>query len=218
MRLFRPNPSARSNRYGSSLLGCRCTPARKPKAIGACWMGDELWRTLELDRFYAHCLGVSREGTDWEKVLRILTIYRLLSPRSEWRLHRHWFGSTALSDLLEVDALDLASFGPLWNPLQIGPTRRGSSGTGLPCDHSKTPAKLAFNGVLVVRTAGLEPARLSALPPQSSASANFATCATEGYPSNSARELVQEHSNPVALLRSMRTRISDYRITELYRT
>ena len=32
----------------------------------------------------------------------------------------------------------------------------------------------------VVRTAGLEPARLTALPPQSSASANSATCARSG--------------------------------------
>jgi transposase len=48
-------------------------------------------------------LGCSREGTDWEKVLRLLTLYRLLSPGSEWRLHRHWFGTTALADLLDVD-------------------------------------------------------------------------------------------------------------------
>jgi hypothetical protein len=66
-------------------------------------MGDELWRMLELRPVLRPRLGVSREGTDWEKVLRILTIYRLLSPGSEWRLHRHWFGTTALSDLLGVD-------------------------------------------------------------------------------------------------------------------
>jgi len=36
-------------------------------------------------------------------VLRVLTLYRLLSPGSEWRLHRHWFGTTALADLLGVD-------------------------------------------------------------------------------------------------------------------
>lgn len=75
----------------------------RPRQWGACWLGDELWRTLELERFFAPRLSVSREGTDWEKVLRILTIYRLLSPGSEWRLHRHWFGTTALADLLGVD-------------------------------------------------------------------------------------------------------------------
>lgn len=71
---------------------------------GACWLANELWRTLHLDDFFGARLCVSREDTDWEKVLRILVIYRLLSPGSEWRLHRQWFGTTALTDLLGVDA------------------------------------------------------------------------------------------------------------------
>ena len=71
---------------------------------GACWLGDHLWRTLRLDDFFGARLPVSREDTDWEKILRILVIYRLLAPGSEWRLHRHWFGKTALADLLGVDA------------------------------------------------------------------------------------------------------------------
>jgi hypothetical protein len=74
-----------------------------PRTWGACWLGDQLWRELHLDRFLAARLGCSREGTEWEKILRVLTLYRLLSPGSEWRLHRHWFGTTALADLLGVD-------------------------------------------------------------------------------------------------------------------
>jgi Transposase DDE domain len=75
-----------------------------PRQWGACWLGDHLWRTLQLDDFFDARLPVSREDTDWGKVLRILVLYRLLSPGSEWRLHRHWFGTTALADLLGVDA------------------------------------------------------------------------------------------------------------------
>jgi transposase len=75
----------------------------RPRQWGACWLGDHLWRTLGLDDFFGARLGVSREGTDWEKVLRILALYRLLSPGSEWRLHRHWFSTTALDQLLGVD-------------------------------------------------------------------------------------------------------------------
>lgn len=74
-----------------------------PRQWGACWLADELWRRLGLDGFFSGRLPVSREGTDWEKVVRILGIYRLLSPGSEWRLHRHWFATTALGDLLDVD-------------------------------------------------------------------------------------------------------------------
>ena len=68
-----------------------------------CILGDQLWRELHLDTFFAARLGQSREGTNWEKVLRLLTLYRLLSPGSEWRLHRHWFATTACADLLGVD-------------------------------------------------------------------------------------------------------------------
>ncbi len=75
----------------------------RPRQWGACWLADELWRELGLDVFFGERLGCSREGTDWEKVLRGLSIYRLLSPGSEWRLHRHWFSTTALPDLLEVN-------------------------------------------------------------------------------------------------------------------
>ena len=74
-----------------------------PRQWGACWLADELWRRLNLDLFFSERLPVSREGTDWDKVVRILSIYRLLSPGSEWRLHRHWFETTALGDLLGVD-------------------------------------------------------------------------------------------------------------------
>jgi hypothetical protein len=75
----------------------------RPRTWGACWLGEQLWRELQLDTFFAGRLGVSREGTNWEKVLRVLTLYRLLAPGSEWRLHRHWFATTALADLLGVD-------------------------------------------------------------------------------------------------------------------
>lgn len=75
----------------------------RPRQWGACWLADTLWRQLQLDSFFDEKLGRSREGTDWEKVLRVLVIYRLLSPGSEWRLHWQWFGTTALPDLLGVD-------------------------------------------------------------------------------------------------------------------
>ena len=76
----------------------------RPRQWGACWLADQLWQTLRLDDFFGARLPLTREGTDWEKVLRILVLYRLISPGSEWRLHRHWFETTALPDLLQVDA------------------------------------------------------------------------------------------------------------------
>jgi len=75
----------------------------RPRQWGACWLAAELWTQLGLDAFWRPLLGSSREGTDWTKVLQVLTTYRLLDPGSEWRLHRDWFESTALADLLDGD-------------------------------------------------------------------------------------------------------------------
>ena len=38
-----------------------------------------------------------------EKCCKSLVTYRLLSPGSEWRLHRQWFEHSAMADLLGVD-------------------------------------------------------------------------------------------------------------------
>jgi transposase len=62
-----------------------------------------LWRELGLDQFWVSRLPPSRKGTRWDQVLAVLTCYRLLSPGSEWRLHREWFLRSALADLLGGD-------------------------------------------------------------------------------------------------------------------
>ena len=73
---------------------------RRPRQWGACWLGCELWQQLGLDAFWRERLPTSREGTRWDQVLLTLTLYRLIDPGAEWRLHRHWFDHTAIADLL----------------------------------------------------------------------------------------------------------------------
>jgi transposase len=75
----------------------------RPRQWGACWMAMLLWEQLQLDRFWAEKLPPSREGTRWLNVLKILTCYRLINPGSEWRLHREWYGTSAMGDLLGED-------------------------------------------------------------------------------------------------------------------
>jgi transposase len=75
----------------------------RPRQWGACWLALSLWRELQLDGFWAERLPVGRKGTRWDLVLFVLVAYRLLSPGSEWRLHREWFGKSALADLLGAD-------------------------------------------------------------------------------------------------------------------
>jgi transposase len=76
---------------------------RRPRQWGACWVGCRLWDQLKLDDFWRERLPDSREGTCWRHVLETLTVYRLIDPGSEWRLHRQWFQNSAMADLLEED-------------------------------------------------------------------------------------------------------------------
>lgn len=75
----------------------------RPRQWGACWLALHLWQQLHLDTFWAERLPPSRKGTRWDQVLAVLVVYRLLSPGSEWRLHREWFMRSALADLLGGD-------------------------------------------------------------------------------------------------------------------
>jgi len=76
----------------------------RPRQWGACWLALKLWEQLALDRFWRERLPKSRKGTPWDQVLFVLVAYRLLSPGSEWRLHRQWFEHSALRDLLGGEA------------------------------------------------------------------------------------------------------------------
>jgi hypothetical protein len=76
---------------------------QRPRQWGACWLALYLWHELQLDQFWSQRLKPSRKGTRWDLVLAVLTVYRLLAPGSEWRLHRQWFENSALADLLGVD-------------------------------------------------------------------------------------------------------------------
>jgi transposase len=76
---------------------------RHPRQWGGCWLACELYHQLELDAFFGQRLAPSRKGTRWDLILQTLVCYRLLDPGSEWRLHRQWFVSNAMADLLGSD-------------------------------------------------------------------------------------------------------------------
>jgi transposase len=83
-----------------------------PRQWGACWLALRLWEFLELDAFWRERLPPSREGTSWHHLLQVLCAYRLIDPGSEWRLHRQWFHTSALGDLLGEDFALVAKDNP----------------------------------------------------------------------------------------------------------
>jgi len=72
----------------------------RPRQWGACWLATLLWEQLQLDCYWSDKLPPSREGTHWLNILKVLTGYRLIEAGSEWRLHRDWYGNSAMGDLL----------------------------------------------------------------------------------------------------------------------
>jgi len=75
----------------------------RARPYGNCWLGCELWRQLQLDRFWSEKLPEGRESVAWPQVLELLVVNRLIEPGSEFRLHRHWFDHSAMDILLGQD-------------------------------------------------------------------------------------------------------------------
>ena len=72
----------------------------RARPYGNCWLGCELWRQLQLDRFWTEKLPQGREQVAWAQVLELLVVNRLIDPGSEFRLHRQWFDQSAMDVLL----------------------------------------------------------------------------------------------------------------------
>ena len=77
----------------------------RSRRFGECFMGLELWRRLELDRFFEALLDRPEERVEvpWSRVAALLAINRLCDPGSELAVEQRWFPATALDDLLGMD-------------------------------------------------------------------------------------------------------------------
>ena len=104
MALF-PEDRCAADATDASVVQLRLSEMRlcRPRQWGACWLAGQLWRELQLDQFWAARLPPSRKGTRWDQILQVLVSYRLIAPGSDWKLHREWFGNSAMADLLGAD-------------------------------------------------------------------------------------------------------------------
>jgi hypothetical protein len=75
----------------------------RTRQFGSCWLGLELWRRLELDRFFARALDEQEAEVPWSRVAAVLAINRLCAPGSELAVEQRWYPSTALDDLLGIE-------------------------------------------------------------------------------------------------------------------
>jgi hypothetical protein len=91
---------------------------RRPRQWGACWLACILYTQLGLDEFWAKKLLPSRKGTRWDLIAQALCCYGLIAPGSEWRLHRSWFETSAMADLLGT-GFELADIHKLYECLDL---------------------------------------------------------------------------------------------------
>src|SRR5882724_3900057 len=74
----------------------------RSRKFGGPWLGRELLRRLELDRFREQRLPNGREEIPWSAMAMILILGRLCEPSSELHLAEHLYEASAMSDLLGV--------------------------------------------------------------------------------------------------------------------
>jgi transposase len=74
------------------------------RKFGGVWLGRELLRRLELDRFFEEALPNGREEIPWAAMAMVLVLGRLCEPSSELHLAERFYESSALADLLGVPA------------------------------------------------------------------------------------------------------------------
>jgi transposase len=72
------------------------------REFGACYLGLEVWRRLQLDRFFEDGLDDEDADVAWSRVAAVLAINRLCAPGSELSIEQRWYPSTALDDLLHI--------------------------------------------------------------------------------------------------------------------
>jgi transposase len=74
----------------------------RSRKFGGPWLGLELLRRLELDRFLKEILPDGREDIPWPLMVKVLVLGRLCDASSELHLAEQFYESSALADLLSV--------------------------------------------------------------------------------------------------------------------
>jgi hypothetical protein len=75
----------------------------RTRQFGACFLGLDLGKRLELERFFERTVDDDSADVPWSRVAALLAINRLCAPGSELAIEQRWYPSTALDDLLEME-------------------------------------------------------------------------------------------------------------------
>jgi len=63
----------------------------KNAAVRCCYLGLELWKRLELNRFFEEAIDEAPADVPWSGIAALLTINRLCAPGSELAVEQRWY-------------------------------------------------------------------------------------------------------------------------------
>lgn len=86
------------------LKGVRVERSRQ---FGDVYLALALWRGVGLEDFCRQVLTQGKEQIGWERIAAVLVAARLCEPSSELHIAEDWYRRTALSDLLQLDDLQV---------------------------------------------------------------------------------------------------------------
>src|SRR5438477_13037738 len=75
----------------------------RSREFGACYLGLELWKRLELDHFFEEAIDEAPADVPCSRIAALLTINRLCAPGSDLAVQQRWYPSTALGEPLGIE-------------------------------------------------------------------------------------------------------------------
>ena len=85
-------------------VNIRGVRTERTRDFGDIWLGLELLRRLGLLEFFRGVLPRGREDLSWADLVCVLIIARLCNPSSELYIAEHFYGHSALADLMGIPA------------------------------------------------------------------------------------------------------------------
>jgi transposase len=106
LKLFPADEPVPEDEPGVARVVLERVRVERTRRFGDGFLAWELWRRLQLDRFWEERLDRPEEGADvpWSRIAAVLAINRLCDPGSELAIEQRWFPATALDDLLGLGA------------------------------------------------------------------------------------------------------------------
>ena len=83
-------------------VNVRAVRTERVRDFGDVWLALELLKRLGLHQFFRQVMPAGREKIPWADLACILTIARFCDPRSELYIAEHFYGHTALADLMGI--------------------------------------------------------------------------------------------------------------------